>query len=110
MKCHKIRNVPLEACTVEQKIAYNLALCWRDIILKEYNNALTPSKKTEVISLYVNKLMHNYTLGYDYIPGEYNEDAIRSALCAGLEGFINTRYYIFVSYKEIEELFPLTTG
>lgn len=37
MKYHKINGVPLDECTAEQKIAYNLAFMYYENVLKEYN-------------------------------------------------------------------------
>ena len=40
MKYHKIKNIPLEVCTAEQKIAYNLASSYADLFIKQYQEEL----------------------------------------------------------------------
>lgn len=105
LKYHKIKNIPLEVCTAEQKIAYNLAFSNISIIEKTYNKCTTEIQKSSVISEAVNLCMKQWTNSYDY-ESRYNIDAIFSALMAGMERYINEKYHILNSYEEIGEMFP----
>ena len=60
MKYHKIRNVPLNVCTAEQKIAYNLACRYYDLVIKEYNRLPMQFQKTELINKSIQKIMELY--------------------------------------------------
>lgn len=105
MKYHKINNIPLETCTAEQKIAYNLAFAHYDLFLKEYNRMPTGHARAEVIHHAARKMIEWYKGGYSY-TNKYNIDLIFSALLAGLENYFNTKYKILSSYKEIGKIFP----
>ena len=102
MKYHKIRNVPLNVCTAEQKIAYNLACRYYDLVIKEYNRLPMQFQKAELIHQVIQKIMELYRCN----KTKYDEDAIFSALNAGLENYINLKYHVLMSYKEIGETFP----
>ena len=104
MKYNKIRGLPLEICTCEQKISYNLALWLRQIIKQKYDLAETGIQRSDVIRYFVNFLIKEYTR--DNPNGKYDIDSIFCALGAGLEKYINHNYAILDSYKEIGEMFP----
>lgn len=106
MKYHKIKNVPLETCTCEQKIAYNLAFSHYTIYIKSYNNAPFAFQKSTIIHRAVNDMIKHYKNSYDYVEGKYNIDAIFCALNAGLENYFNTKYKILSSYEDIGKIFP----
>ena len=105
MKYHKIRGVALTECTAEQKIAYNLAFRWRDIIKKQYATALCGVARAECVRGYVRLMLDSYRR--DYPDSRYNIDAIFCALGAGLENYIKREGSgILGSYKEIGDAFP----
>ena len=106
MKYHKIRGVPLDECTAEQKIAYNLAFAYYYNVIQEYNRLTMQFQKSELVSVSVRKMLDLYRMGRDYKPGKYNEDAIFCALNAGFENYLKAKYHILSSYKEIGEMFP----
>lgn len=108
LKYHKIKNIPLEVCTAEQKIAYNLAFSNISIIEKTYNKCMTGIQKSSVVSEAVNLCMNQWANSYDYESRQkkYNIDAIFSALMAGMERYINEKYHILNSYEEIGKMFP----
>lgn len=106
MKYHKIRGVPLDECTAEQKIAYNLSFMYYYNVLKEYNRLPMQFQKSELVSASVRKMLDLYRMGRDYKPGKYNEDAIFCALNAGFENYLKAKYHILSSYKEIGAMFP----
>lgn len=105
LKYHKIRNVPLEVCTAEQKIAYNLAWSNIDIIKKSYDRCMTGTQKSDVVLEAVNMCIRHWKNSYSH-ENKYNIDAIFSALMAGMEKYINTKYHILLSYDEIGKMFP----
>lgn len=107
MKYHKIRNTPLTVCTVEQKIAYKLAINWHDIIKKHYDEMPYAFQKSEVLHLFISIIIKDYKDSYNYKPGRYDIDTIFYALNAGLEKYINFEYSILSSYEEIGKMFPL---
>lgn len=108
LKYHKIKNIPLEVCTAEQKIAYNLAFSVSDITKKAYEKCNTGLQKSEVIAEAVNLCMKQWINSYDYESRQkkYNIDAIFSALMAGMEIYVNEKYHILNSYEEIGKMFP----
>lgn len=108
LKYHKIKNIPLEVCTAEQKIAYNLAFSVSDITKKAYEKCNTGLQKSEVIAESVDLCMKSWTSAYDYEKrkSRYNIDAIYSALRAGMENYISGMYCILYSYEEIGKTFP----
>ena len=106
MKYHKIRNTPLHECTCEQKIAYNLAVFARNASNAYKNSNAPQSEKSRFISETVRGLLHQYQCSYSYKPGKYDENAIFSALNAGLERYFAQGSPILTSYTAIGEMFP----
>lgn len=106
MQYHKIKNIPLEECSAEQKIAYNLAFSNYDLFLKEYNRLPIQFQKSELIAQAIKKMLELYQLGYDYKQGKYNEDAIFCALNAGFENYLKAKHHILTSYENIGRMFP----
>ena len=105
MKYHKIKNIPLEVCTAEQKIAYNLASSYSDLFVKKYHNMPCQFQKSELIHNAVCKMLEWYQSSYNF-SNKYNIDAIFSALNAGLENYFNAKHSILSSYVEIGKMFP----
>ena len=103
---HKIKNVSMEVCTAEQKIAYNLAFSNYSWIKKYYDKAPTEICKSEIMSEGILKMLENYKLSWGYKEGRYNEDAIFCCLNAGFRDYINGNIHIFASYEEIGKTFP----
>lgn len=105
MKYHKIRNVPLEVCTCEQKIAYNVAFSNYDMFSREYKSQLVQIHKTDIVFDFVQfcirQIMRNKN-----ITEKYNIDAIYCALNAGAENYLSTNCHVLTSYKKIGEMFP----
>lgn len=107
MKYHKIRNVPLEVCTAEQKIAYNYAWGKRDLFEKDYKQAENQDKRNQIVEEAVEFMLSCRRSAYDYNPHKYNEEAIHCALQNGLENYFNAKHRILSSYEEIGKMFPL---
>lgn len=103
MKYHKIKNVPLNVCTCEQKIAYNLAFSHAHIFKKAYNLSPMQFKKSEIVHEAVNFCMKMWN--YNDKANKYNADAIFCALNAGLENYIKNNCPILSSYDEIGKAF-----
>ena len=109
INCHKIRGVPLNECTAEQKIAYNLSIWYYDLVIKKYAGLKTQHQKSELVTASIQKMLEHYRMSYGYKPGKYNEETIFYALSAGFENYLNAKYHILSSYKEVGECFPITT-
>lgn len=104
MKYHKIKNVPLEICTAEAKIAYNAAFSMRDIIKKAYDKCDCNFQRCTVILDGVHLIIDNIEKNTD-ITKKYDIDAIFCCLNAGLEKYINSKYSILTNYSEIGAIF-----
>lgn len=111
MKYHKIRNVSLEVCTAEAKIAYNLAfLCatdYRDAYKKNASN-VSRIAVSDLASEAVNWCMRMWKDGntYQTTPDKYDIDSIFCCLNAGMEKYFKGDYAILSSYEEIGKTFP----
>ena len=108
MKYHKIRNVPLDVCTVEQKIAYNLAFRAHVSFQEDYNAArkLSGVCRMDVVDKIVKCEMENYKMVCcDGKRNIYNTDAIFCALRAGLDGYL-AKPFVAADYDEIGKAFP----
>ena len=105
MKYHKIKNVPLEVCTAEAKIAYNGAFLDYREILEVYNKCTCNFQRADIIREGVQLIMNRRILHNVEICKKYNIDAIQSCLNIGLENYLNEKYHILSSYKEIGQIF-----
>lgn len=105
-KYKAIPRVPRTTCTAEQKIAYNIA--WRLHLSHgdEYKNLASEVDRLQKCSEMVSEGLKNYTLAYDYKPGQYNLEAIQAALEGGLQKYFESKYHIAGSYEEIGQMFP----
>lgn len=106
---HKIRNVPRDVCTAEQKIAYNLAFGCHISYQDEFDRVKasgTQAAISEGISRMIRQALHDYQNAYTYTPGKYDLDAIFHALRAGLLEYMN-RPRILSSYEAIGQAFPI---
>ena len=104
MKYHKMKNIPLEVCTAEQKIAYNLAWYYGKNFIKKYKSAPCAFQKDEVLQETVQFLMHLYNTDNE-TKGKYDIDAIFCALNAGIKKFFDSNGPILSGYEEIGEMF-----
>lgn len=105
LQYHKIKNVPLEVCTVEQKLAYNLSYN-SDLYsyLKLYNMAETGVQKSEIIHDYIRLCMKRFSFIDTKV--KHNIDGIFCCLNAGMENYFNSDNYYLTSYDEIGKMFP----
>lgn len=106
IKYHKICGVPLEVCTAEQKIAYNLAFRAHITFQDDYNWNKTHVCKGELlafISYVVDFEIRQYKR--ECANCNYDIDGIQSALRAGLENYLE-KFTIAHDYKTIGRLFP----
>lgn len=97
MKYHKIRNVPKNVCTCEQKIAYNLAWAHNDCIKR--GNFETYYDSIEF-------LFKMWKLSAGYKKGKYNDDAVFYALDNGFKKYVSAGCPILASYDDIGKMFP----
>ena len=104
MKYHKIRNVSMNICTCEQKIAYNLAFTNAHIFKKAYNLSPMQFQKSEVVRDAIEFCMKMWA--YNDSAYKYNVDAIFCALNSGMENYIVNNCPIIASYEDIGKMFP----
>ena len=107
MKYHKIRGVEKETCTAEQMIAYNAAFRLHISFQDEFDkvNAEAPGNAQADCLKLVQIAMKQYRNQYDYKPGQYDEDAIESALRAGIYDYM-CKPFIGSNYTQIGKAFP----
>ena len=104
MKLKKIYGVPLDVCSGEQKIAYNYAWRYRDILRRNYETA---KSKNDFINKAALAIVDEFIEVYP--QSKINSEGIRLALIGGLEQFITGGGSgIFTSYEEVGRAFPLT--
>lgn len=107
MKYHKIQNVEKSVCTAEQMIAYNIAFRLHISYADEFKkvNAVNQGEaRADCVDL-AREGLKWYRMSYSYNPGKYDEDAIFSALLAGLYDYLSN-FRIFSSYEDIGKAFP----
>ena len=104
---HKITGVDKNVCTAEQKIAYNMAFDSHINFQEKFDAALKLSGAAvaDVIAQIVDFQMKSFRWSYTYKPGKYNEDAICSALRAGLEDYLR-KPFIAWDYAAVGKAFP----
>lgn len=111
MKYHKIRNIPLDVCTCEAKIAYNLAFLYatdyRDAYKKNASN-VSEIAVSELVSEAIYWCMKMWKTGepYQTTPDKYSIDLIFGCLNAGMENYFKGDYAILSSYEEVGKIFP----
>lgn len=109
MTYHKIRNVPLEVCAAEQKIAYNCAFYAHISFQDEWDEAKRNSAVCasdllhEIIQIKMKDLRRelerkNYLTRYDL-------DAIQACLNAGLADYLD-KPFIATLYEQVGKAFP----
>ena len=106
MNYHGIRGVKKEVCTAEQKIAYNIAFMWGDVVKKQYNKLPMQFQKSGLIEQYVRKMVSNFRDTYGDKPNKYDIDAIFCALLGGFENYVKAGCPSYRSFEEIGEMFP----
>ena len=107
MKYHKIHNVEKSVCTAEQMIAYNIAFRLHISYADEFKkvNAVNQGEaRADCVDL-AREGLKWYRMSYSYKPGKYDEDAIFSALLAGLYDYL-AEFRIFANYEDIGIAFP----
>lgn len=105
MKYHKIKNVPLEICTAEQKISYNLAFSNAHLFKSEYQKMPMQFQKNEVVYQALKFCMKQWRASYNF-DSKYDIDSIFCCLNAGLENYIKNNCPILSSYEDIGSIFP----
>lgn len=94
MKYHKIRNIPLDVCTAEQMIAYNIAFANYDWIRTRCFDNWRDEIRT---------IIRRYKTDPKF--KRYDMDLVQSALLAGFEQY--ARYpFIASDYERIGKAFP----
>ena len=104
MQYHKIRGIPLDVCTAEQKIAYNLAFNAHIGIGDKYRQA------RKISAICADELLHDrlqieWNEWKRQSNGKYNDDAIYSCLLAGLAEYLMNPF-IATDYESIGKAFP----
>ena len=104
MKYHVIKGVPINVCTAEQKIAYNMAFRAHIAFQEKFNESVKISRicSDELIHDIIKVMMEIYNKSR---KGNYDVDAIFSALNAGLYGYME-KPFIAIDYGQIGNAFP----
>lgn len=107
MKYHKIRNVPLDVCTAEQVVAYNLAFRAHINYDRRFRQALDFSDACafDLVLNIVHKSISSYMSMDNYDPKKRDVDAIQAALSAGLFDYMKNPF-IASEYVSIGKAFP----
>ena len=107
MKYHKISGVEKSVCTAEQKLAYNIAFQLHISYANEFEkaNSVNPGAARSSCAELAKTGIRWYRMSYSYKPGKYDEDAIFSALLAGLYNYLSD-FHIFSNYEDIARAFP----
>jgi len=101
---HKIRNIPMEVCTCEQKIAYNLAFRAHISYGDKYQQAVKIGFCCPHDLLY-QILQTEFSAYTRQHGGKYDDDAIYSALQSGLSEYL-LHPFIASDYEAIGKAFP----
>lgn len=107
MKMHKIRGVDKEICTAEQKIAYNYAFRYRNIMERIRDSDTTAMAKEESYQQVVDWVIRG--VKDNGIDKKYNIDAIVHCFRNGIKNYLN-RFSIITSYEEIGKTFECLYG
>lgn len=108
MKYHKIRNVPKEVCTCEQKIAYNVAFSQEINFgddFREKSKTATGIQREEMLQEILRVSIREMENSPSKVLEKYDLDAIVSALRAGLLEYLENPK-IYASYADIGKAFP----
>ena len=111
MKYHKIRNIDLKTCTVEQVAAYNL--CWlniTDLMIKRYFKLECEFQKSDARYEIRQFIFNNLKQSYDFekFKKHCNLDALQNCLDNGLDAYLNLKKdgkTIFLDYDEVSKIF-----
>ena len=104
MKYHGIGGVKKTICTAEQKIAYNLAWSYKDILLPNFKKCTWGFQKNGFVREAVRYLTEQFEKNYPL--SKFDIDAIYCCLGAGLEEYYNNGGKILWSYEDIGAAFP----
>lgn len=102
MKCYKIKNVDKAVCTVEQKLAYNIAFRCHISYTDKYKACETEIQRNELVTS-----LRDLYMGYmKEKKVKYNPDALFVALNQGLKNYIE-HPFIATDYEQIGKAFPI---
>lgn len=104
MKYHVIGGVKKTICTAEQKIAYNLAWSYKDILLPKFQKCSCNFQRSGFVRDAVRYLTEQYKKNYPL--SKYDIDSIYCCLGAGLEEYYNKGGAILWNYEDIGSAFP----
>ena len=109
LKYHKIKNVPLEVCTAEQKVAYNIAFAVHINYQDKYDKAKAISSicADDVVRDIILMEVQNFKKGMEegLYKGHFDIDAIQACLNAGLVDYLD-HFFIAWEYEQIGKAFP----
>lgn len=112
LQYHKIRGVDKSVCTAEQKIAYNMASrIYGDIRFakawQQYDSGKVPAfLQNDWESKAIRTYFTTWQRDYNKASAHYNEDAIFSALRAGLHDFI-CHHGLLIESQKVSVMEPL---
>ena len=104
VKTNKIYGIDKSICCAEQKIAYNIAHSWSDIVKAALEKCYTEVQKHEIVFEAIQKSLKNFEETYG--AEKYNIDAIFIALNQGMRKYCEKPFIAF-SYESIGKAFPI---
>lgn len=104
VKTTKIRNIDKSVCCAEQKIAYNIAFSWKDILTSNLKKCYTEIQKSELVHDVIRMALKNFKQTYG--TDKYNIDAIFIALNQGLREYCD-KPFIATDYESIGKVFKI---
>lgn len=109
MTYHKIRNVPLEVCTAEQMVAYNIAFATHINYQDKYDKAKAISSicADDLVRDIILMEVQNFKRGMEegLYKKNFDIDAIQACLNAGLVNYLD-HFFIATDYEKVGKAFP----
>lgn len=100
---HKIRNIDKKICTCEQKIAYNYAFSYRDILSQIRQSHDTKEEKSKAYQRIINMVRED--LERNGTGKRYHIAEIVECFANGIENYLNSSP-ILTNYQDIGKVFP----
>ena len=115
MKTAKIKGVPRHVCTVEQKIAYNIAFRVRLSCVDTFKALKWRADRIQLLHKEIRLLLRTWERDYCKKGGarysannaRYNLDAIYHALLQGIEKYMQSDHFLLTDYTDIGNAFPI---
>ena len=105
---HKLSGIPVEVCTAEAKIAYDMAYSYaysaRNMYRQLYSD-MTEEEKCIFIQKAINDCMNMWGVSYYNRNSRYSEKGVRESLEAGIERYFLNPKTKLINLNEIGDMF-----